>query len=116
MQMASSAKRTWSELRSASLYTATAFTPRSLQAQMTRKAISPRFAINIFLNIIYVASLQTASAALFRHRVAKRLCSGLGATPVLRFLVASLQTASAFFSDIELSCALWQRARRDSGL
>src|ERR1051326_8986291 len=50
--MASSAKRTCSELRSASLYTATVFTPSSLQAQITRNAISPRLAINIFLNII----------------------------------------------------------------
>src|SRR5512140_2294204 len=51
MQMASSAKRTCSELRSASLYTATALIPSSLQAQMTRSAISPRFAIRIFLNM-----------------------------------------------------------------
>src|SRR5262249_6793340 len=51
MQMASSAKRTCKELRSASLYTATVLMPSSLQAQITRNAISPRFAIRIFLNI-----------------------------------------------------------------
>src|SRR5947209_8641214 len=51
MQMASSAKRTGKELRSASLYTATVLMPNSLQAQMTRSAISPRFAMSIFLNI-----------------------------------------------------------------
>ena len=34
MQIASSAKRTWSELRSASLYTATALMPSSLAAQI----------------------------------------------------------------------------------
>src|SRR5437868_4946597 len=51
MQMASSAKRTCSELRSASLYTATLRMPNSLHAQITRRAISPRLAIRIFLNI-----------------------------------------------------------------
>src|SRR5581483_8401710 len=51
MQMASSAKRTCSEWRSASLYTATVRMPSSLQAQMTRRAISPRFAIRIFWNM-----------------------------------------------------------------
>src|SRR5664279_5193905 len=51
MQMASSANRTCSELRSASLYIATALMPNSLQAQITRRAISPRFAMRIFLNM-----------------------------------------------------------------
>src|SRR3954447_6034489 len=49
--MASSAKRVWRQWRSASEYTATVRMPRSLQAQMTRSAISPRLAIRIFLNM-----------------------------------------------------------------
>src|SRR5215471_547000 len=51
MQMASSAKRTCSECRSASEYTATVRMPSSLQAQITRSAISPRLAIKTFRNI-----------------------------------------------------------------
>src|SRR5207248_10510425 len=51
IQMAPSAKRTGKELRSASLYTATVLMPSSLQAQRTRKAMSLRFAMRIFLNI-----------------------------------------------------------------
>src|SRR5687768_12550657 len=51
MQTAWSAKRTWRLARSASEYTATVLMPSSLQAQMTRSAISPRFAIRILLNI-----------------------------------------------------------------
>src|ERR1700733_13053713 len=52
MQMASSAKRTCKLWRSASEYTATVLIPRSLQAQITRTAISPRLAIRIFWNIL----------------------------------------------------------------
>src|SRR5581483_415152 len=52
MHTASSANRTWSELRSASEYTATVEMPSSLHAQMTRRAISPRFATRIFLNMV----------------------------------------------------------------
>src|SRR5579862_643421 len=51
MHTASSANRTWRELRSASEYTATVGIPSSLQAQMTRNAISPRLAIRILRNI-----------------------------------------------------------------
>src|ERR1035438_5109817 len=51
MHTASSANRTCSELRSASEYTATVAMPSSLQAQMIRRAISPRFATRIFWNI-----------------------------------------------------------------
>src|SRR6266566_2394607 len=50
MQTSSSAKRTWRDSRSASEYTATVWMLNSRQALMTRKAISPRFAINTFLN------------------------------------------------------------------
>src|SRR5947209_16464872 len=50
MQIAWSAKRTWELLRSASEYTATVWMPSSLQAVMTRTAISPRLAMRIFLN------------------------------------------------------------------
>src|SRR5947208_8487747 len=51
MQTSSSANRTCSDSRSASEYTATVCTPSSRQARITRSAISPRFAIRIFLNI-----------------------------------------------------------------
>ena len=55
MQTASSAKRTCSELRSASEYTATVEIPSSLHAQITRRAISPRFATRILLNMSVAA-------------------------------------------------------------
>src|SRR5882672_8376457 len=50
MQMSSSAKWTWSEWVSAVEWTATVLMPSSLQARMTRSAISPLLAIRIFLN------------------------------------------------------------------
>src|SRR5436190_21482285 len=50
MQTSSSAKRTCSDSRSASEYTATVCTPSSRHARMTRSAISPRLAICTFLN------------------------------------------------------------------
>src|SRR3954470_17548462 len=51
MQTSSSAKRTCSDSRSASEYTATVAIPSSRQARMTRSAISPRLAIKTFLNM-----------------------------------------------------------------
>src|SRR5258708_27384337 len=51
MRTASSASRTWRALASASEYTATVATPSRLAVLMTRHAISPPFAIRIFLNI-----------------------------------------------------------------
>src|SRR6266436_1673219 len=51
MHTAWSAKRTCRLSRSACEYTATVLIPRSLQAQITRSAISPRLAISIFLNM-----------------------------------------------------------------
>src|SRR5512142_1484160 len=51
MQMASSAKRTWSDSASAVEWIATVAMPSSLQARMTRRAISPRFATRTFLNM-----------------------------------------------------------------
>jgi hypothetical protein len=51
MQIAWSANFTWRLFWSASEYTATVLTPSSLHAQMTRRAISPRLAIRIFLNM-----------------------------------------------------------------
>src|SRR5689334_21783514 len=50
MHTASSAKRTWSARVSASECTATVAMPSSRHARITRSAISPRFAIKIFLN------------------------------------------------------------------
>ena len=58
MQTASSANRTWSASRSASEWTATVLIPNSRQAQMMRQAISPRFAIRIFLNIVNPSSAR----------------------------------------------------------
>jgi len=49
-QTASSARRTASESRSASLYATTAGRPRSRQARSTLSAISPRLAINTLRN------------------------------------------------------------------
>src|SRR5262245_45887835 len=51
MQTSSSANLTWSESLSTSEWTATVRMPSSLQAQMMRSAISPRFAMRIFLNM-----------------------------------------------------------------
>src|ERR1043165_4079136 len=51
MHTASSASRTYLASRSASEYTTTDFTPSSRQARWMRSAISPRFAIRIFLNM-----------------------------------------------------------------
>src|SRR5215475_8413442 len=53
MQIASSAKRTWSACRSASEKTATVLMPSSLQHRMILRAISPRLAMSIFLNISF---------------------------------------------------------------
>src|SRR5690348_6229158 len=50
MHTASSANRTWSADASAVEWTATVAMPSSRQARMTRRAISPRLAIRIFLN------------------------------------------------------------------
>src|SRR5271167_5029973 len=51
MQIASSANLTWSELRSASLYTATVRIPSSRHAFNTRSAISPRLATSTLRNM-----------------------------------------------------------------
>src|SRR5215467_5562592 len=51
MQMSSSANLTCSESASAVEYTATVWIPSSRHAQMMRRAISPRLAIRIFLNM-----------------------------------------------------------------
>src|SRR5262249_3758581 len=63
MHTASSAKRTCKEFRSASEYTATVPIPSSLQAQITRRAISPRLATRIFLNIGWRLLLAAAPEA-----------------------------------------------------
>jgi hypothetical protein len=51
MQTSSSANRTCSDSRSASLYTATVRIPSSRHARITRSAISPRLAIRTLRNI-----------------------------------------------------------------
>src|SRR5580698_7866916 len=65
MQIASSAKRVCRLWRSASEYTATVRMPRSLQAQMMRRAISPRLAIRIFWNIRLAGTDREQSLAVF---------------------------------------------------
>src|SRR6267142_1498180 len=50
MQTSSPAKRTCSDSRSASEYTAPVSSPSSRHARMTRRAISPRLAMRTFLN------------------------------------------------------------------
>src|SRR5258705_8505419 len=50
---ASSAISTWSASRSASEYTATVLIPMLRAVLITRQAISPRFAIRIFLNMCF---------------------------------------------------------------
>src|SRR5262245_26307958 len=52
MQIFSSARFRYDASRSASLKTATTSTPRSRQARMTRKAISPRLATRMRWNIV----------------------------------------------------------------
>src|SRR6187455_2666005 len=61
MHTAWSAKRTCRPWASASEYTATVLMPSSLQAQMTRRAISPRLAIRIFLNMDGATGLSRPS-------------------------------------------------------
>src|SRR5262250_2129706 len=73
MQMASSAKRTWRLWRSASEYTATVRMPRSLQAQITRTAISPRLAIRILRNISARPDREQRLAVLHRASVLHQL-------------------------------------------
>src|SRR5437763_10009382 len=58
MWCASSAYRTWIALRSASEYTAAVGMPSSRHARMTRIAISPRFAIKIFLKSLLFIPLN----------------------------------------------------------
>src|SRR4051812_20933541 len=58
MQTASSASFTYLASRSASEYTITALMPSSRHARCTLRAISPRLAIRIFLNIRGPASLD----------------------------------------------------------
>src|SRR5260370_18433694 len=70
MPTASSANRTCSEFRSASEYTATVGIPSSLQAQMTRRAISPRLATRIFWNIGQARRLPLAAWANPEQRLA----------------------------------------------
>src|ERR1700751_4781277 len=70
MHTASSANLTCREFRSASEYTATVGIPNSLQAQMTRRAISPRLATRIFWNISQARRLPLAAWANPEQRLA----------------------------------------------
>ena len=76
MHTSSSAKRTCSDSRSASEYTATVCTPSSRHARITRSAISPRLAMRTFLNT--GAPWATAGVA---HQWAASLWRGDGAVP-----------------------------------
>src|SRR3954465_4588551 len=63
MQSDWSAKRTCSELTSAVEWTATVSTPSSRAARMTRRAISPRFAMRMRWNTSASASAPDRSPA-----------------------------------------------------
>src|SRR6478672_5960901 len=79
MQTSSSAKRTCSDSRSASEYTATVSTPSSRQARMTRSAISPRLAIRTFLNMERSGARRRAvSDEDFLDHLVRRPASGGG--------------------------------------
>ena len=52
MHTASSARYVWSDCRSAVEYTATVLIPMARQARITRTAISPRFAMRTFSNMV----------------------------------------------------------------
>src|SRR5512144_2725016 len=70
MQIASSAKRTWSDSASAVECTATVESPSSLHARMTRRAISPRLAMRTFLNMRLAGDdAEEGLAELHRRRV-----------------------------------------------
>src|SRR6202521_4671443 len=85
MQTASSAKRTWSALRSASEYTATVAMPSSLHASMTRRAISPRLAMRIFRNISGRKWRSPAAAGLRGFVLARPKPHRLKPAPLLLF-------------------------------
>src|ERR1700722_14025624 len=80
MQTASSAKRTCSARASTSECTATVLTPSSRHARRIRSAISPRFAIRTFLNIL----ASDAARPVSRLLDAEELLSVLDALAVLR--------------------------------
>src|SRR3954468_18522122 len=69
MQTASSASFTYLASRSASEYTMTALTPSSWQARWIRRAISPRLATRIFLNMP-ARSLDHEERLAVLHRLA----------------------------------------------
>src|SRR5690554_4602247 len=61
MQMLSSASSTGSDFSSASEYVTTVWIPSSCAARSIRRAISPRLAISIFLNILRATSARLYS-------------------------------------------------------
>src|SRR5579863_7148515 len=86
MHTASSAKRTCRARASTSEWTATVFSPSSRQARRTRSAISPRFAIRIFLNITpdeLSPHHEAAAIAPLRLLDSEKLLSVLNALAVL---------------------------------
>src|ERR1700694_5317683 len=91
MHTAPSANRPCNELRSASEYTATVDIPSSLQAQMTRRAISPRLATRIFWNIEVSCRLLFAARANAKERLA-----------VLHWLAVLHEDAQHFAADVRL--------------
>src|SRR5689334_4969945 len=74
---ASSASRTKSASRSGSAYTATLPIPASLQARMTRTAISPRLAIRTFCRGLIPAAVSGTRAP-YRSAFGRRRGSGDG--------------------------------------
>src|SRR5688572_26238442 len=90
MQMASSARSRYALPRSASLNTATVSMPNSRHARMIRRAISPRLAIRMRLNIGLLARIDLEEGRVERHGVLVRdehghnLAAHLGRNRVIR--------------------------------
>src|SRR5438309_8999676 len=68
MQKDSSARRTCSDPRSASEYTAAVLTPSSRQARITRTAISPRLAMRILENMLLGRGIHEEQRLAVLHR------------------------------------------------
>ena len=100
MHTASSAKRTCSASASASEWTATVRMPSSRQARMTRRAISPRLAMRIFLNI--------GAAALRPSCTLKSFCPNSTGLPFSARISTMVPATSASISFISFIASTMQ--------
>src|ERR1700758_2329638 len=115
MGYASSALRTCKEARSTSEYTATEGMPNSRQARITLTAISPRFAIRIFLNMLSTVLNKKplrAGGASTRERAALLIGGLIERNPLRSGLFFRLRLlgghgfVNPFVGGLEISCAL----------